>query len=389
MKKINSSFIIIKFVILSFSYLNCQILMPSKYINGDGVTFTGMININHLKNKESIKFNVDGKTIIELTPANTKEIIIKNYGHLVSGILEGRFVYVLVEGKANLYKDDELLLIFKDGKIYELDKKSNKWSGILKIIVSDCQNQILYSEKDLKFTDDHFTKIIRKYNECKNLLYPPKVNLERKSKHSFGPQIGYILSIMNFPKDYQLPRIKYKYGTPTSFTPIFGLKYNIYSFGKIQKHHIEISPFITFEKYRSEITYLDANNSNYINSKINSTSFFLPLIWNWKYFDRNQKKMFVNGGFGCKINKNTSYTADYEETHLIAGQTRFYTEDRFSELRLMQLFAILGHNLILNGIGKNELNIGLNCFLISTHTQVAIKNLVTSLQLNVSYNFGN
>ena len=155
-----------------------------------------------------------------------------------------------------------------------------------------------------------------------------------------------------------------------------------------QKHNFEISPFLTFEKYNSEITYLDANHSNYIKSKIKSTSIFLPLIWNYKYFDNSDRKMLINGGFGCKINQNTSYTVDYEETHLIAGQRRYYSEDRLSDLRGLQVFIVFGHNFVLSGIGKDNLNIGLNCFIISTHTEITVKNLVSSIQLNVSYEFG-
>ena len=388
MKRVPSIFIIITFVIFSNVHLNSQIFLPAEYTDSYGVSYSGRVNINQLKNKESIKFYTEGNTLIVLTPSNTKEIIIQNYGHFVSGIVETRFVEVLVEGAANLYIYDEIMRISKNGQNYELEKKSNKWSGILKVIVSDCQGQNLYKEKDLKFTEEHITNIIKNYNECKNQLYASKVIRIKKSEHSFGPQIGCILSIMNFPKDYKLPGIKYKFGTPISFTPIFGVKFNTYSFGRNQKHNFEISPFLTFEKYNSEITYLDANHSNYIKSKIKSTSIFLPLIWNYKYFDNSDRKMLINGGFGCKINQNTSYTVDYEETHLIAGQRRYYSEDRLSDLRGLQVFIVFGHNFVLSGIGKDNLNIGLNCFIISTHTEITVKNLVSSIQLNVSYEFG-
>ena len=49
----------------------------------------------------------------------------------MSGIVETRFVEVLVEGAANLYIYDEIMRISKNGQNYELEKKSNKWSGIL------------------------------------------------------------------------------------------------------------------------------------------------------------------------------------------------------------------------------------------------------------------
>ena len=123
MKRVPSIFIIITFVIFSNVHLNSQIFLPAEYTDNYGVSYSGRVNINQLKNKESIKFYTEGNTLIVLTPSNTKEIIIQNYGHFVSGIVETRFVEVLVEGAANLYIYDEIMRISKNGQNYELEKK--------------------------------------------------------------------------------------------------------------------------------------------------------------------------------------------------------------------------------------------------------------------------
>lgn len=388
MKKSLQFCLIINLLIVFQSVVYSQIFLPAEYIDYQDVLTTGEININTLKKKESIKFQLENKTIVLLNPTNTKEIIIKNFGRFVAGVVKNKFVEVLVEGEASMYNTGDLLIVNKKGETYELDKKSTRWKGILNIIVSDCTQEKLYNEKELKFNIEKLTDILTKYNECKGKLTSSSNKNVSPNLYYIGPQVGTILTIMHFPKQYDLPRNKYRFGTPTSFTPIFGVKFNTYANGKNQKSNFELSPFVTFEKYYSEILYSDANHSHFIKSRINATSLFVPVIWNYKYLDKNERKMFFNIGIGTKMNLNTYYAADFEETHLTAGTKRYYTTDRLNELKALQLFLVLGHNIGINIHNKNTINIGINGFLMTSHTWVAVKNFITSIQLNAAYEFG-
>ncbi len=63
MKRVPSIFIIITFVIFSNVHLNSQIFLPAEYTDNYGVSYSGRVNINQLKNKESIKFYTEWKYI--------------------------------------------------------------------------------------------------------------------------------------------------------------------------------------------------------------------------------------------------------------------------------------------------------------------------------------
>jgi hypothetical protein len=136
-----------------------------------------------------------------------------------TNINKPQFFEVLVKGKASLYRLRGGLYINKDnGKIYKLsnesvgeikengkvyDKKSNRYIGILKLLLSDCSD-IKLKFDNLSLTERALTKIVGKYNNClgqSGITYKKSVNWV--SFH-YGLIFGLNSSVINFEKEFQI-----------------------------------------------------------------------------------------------------------------------------------------------------------------------------------------
>ncbi len=100
-----------------------------------------------------------------------------------AGIVDDKFVKVLVIGALNLYKTDDGFLVEKEGKQFSLEntfkdisdarntnQRSQKWKGTFAYLISDC-SATSKSDSQIKFNENSLTRLAAKYNDCRGVDY--------------------------------------------------------------------------------------------------------------------------------------------------------------------------------------------------------------------------
>jgi len=191
-------------------------------------TINGLIDFRDgYKNNESCVFKKDVRE--DYTTYNPNQILA--YGFVNDRFYESKiepdstntekriFFEVLVKGKASLYRLRGGLYIDKDdsetymlsnesvgeikenGKVY--DKKSNRYIGILKLLLSDC-SELSNKIDNLSLTERSLTRIVGKYNSCvgqSSITFKESVNWVR---FHYGLVFGMNSSVINFEKEFQI-----------------------------------------------------------------------------------------------------------------------------------------------------------------------------------------
>jgi hypothetical protein len=380
-------FFVTIFVIVTLIFeLKSQNYLPAKYIDKQGNEFEGKININRLNFSKQIKFYSNEKEFVYLNTSNTNEITISEYGRFVSNIIDDTFVELLIEGEINIYKVNEEFVLLKNGIKYKLQNTKLQWKGLLKLLVSDCVNENFKFDNNISFSKIEIIKLIENYNLCRNNLKFNYVKLEKPKLFTLGPQFGYAFSQMSFyPKDYTLPRDRFKFGKPISNSLSFGIRFTSEPGGKSQNISLEINPFFVFEVYKSKDLYLDANYEVKIESNIETNSVVIPTSLNYKYFENEKLKLMLNFGLGMKINSNEKFKAKFEERLIAVNYIRNYEENRLDDLNNFQIFGTIGHNYI-KKVKEEDFGISFNALFLTKHTKINLKSIVTFIQLSSFYN---
>lgn len=174
-------------------------------ITNEGDTLQGEIATQKdAKNYEAAIFRNEGK--IQTFTSNE----IAGFGYtddrvFISGIKEGVFVELLVDGKISLYKYEKQYHLKKDDDIKILEKKNhpantlgyaekkavdNKWKGTIGYMISDCNRDLSQELLAITFIEKDITQIIISYNLCfSDHYFSPKAN-KKWTKLELGGTIG-------------------------------------------------------------------------------------------------------------------------------------------------------------------------------------------------------
>jgi opacity protein-like surface antigen len=129
------------------------------------------------------------------------------------GTTEKVFLQLFVSGKISLYKQSKSngFLLIKEGREYPLTTRDTiidnhyhedkKYTGLLKILMSDCE-KVQKKTRIVRFNEDELTKLVEKYNECGTIHTGGKTEVfAKREPWMIGVKSGAVFSKLKFPAE--------------------------------------------------------------------------------------------------------------------------------------------------------------------------------------------
>lgn len=300
------------------------------YIDMSGDTIYGSIMADINSDLEKISFFDANENLLILTPANARSIQGPLFGKLTGGLTGNVFVQTLMEGKIDVHRMKDTLILVKDGTTNKLilSEKSanavnnsgvtrNQQLGAIKLLTFDGPAD-LYKANEVKLNYSGLTNLFRDYNIAMNALEADYTKLNKKLKFSWGILLGagYTSAAYNEVKQSGINFDPYEIGHLQSIDKNFGISLKFRNVGRYHRIAFETSPHISLQNLTSNLNYNTTVYNNDITNDIKMTSLNVPLIFNYSIFNTDKSYLYLNGGFNAKFNFNTSYDVDIVRSYL-------------------------------------------------------------------------
>ena len=345
------------FVLLIATTLFGQTKLDGYYVSTAGDTISGFIKSDINMDIKTVEFQKQNGETLFLRPSDASVIAGPVFGKLTSGIKEGAFVETILNGKIDMHRSKDTLILIKDNKPYAilLNEKDpnvskettnrNKQKGILKLLTYDAKKP-LFKDNDVKFNYRSMLKIFESYNEASGGSISNYGSLNKLMVVSLGVAIGggftgsYYGEIKN---TFDAPD-PFEFGNLVSFDKNFGLSAKFRNLGRYHKLAFELSPFYSIQHLTSHLNYDTEVYNNDITSDIKMSSLNIPLIFDYSVHNTDQSYLYLNFGLNTKFNFNKSFYADITRTYRsIQGlEPLDESRDKSDELADAQFAPIVG-----------------------------------------------
>lgn len=263
-------------------------------------TIQGLVDYRSSKKNYKSCFFREGVTDTEYLPSQILGYGFINDKYFTSEIIEESFVEVLVQGDLSLYKSNKIFLLQKDANIYELISKKNevfidgkkmiqedkRWRQNILYLISDCIANSNNVVESLSYREKNLTKLIIKYNKCKEVDFLVFKESKPGTKIDWGASIGFSRSTINILSD-----ISYLANSYSSYDPTAGLLISISSPRFAERIAFQPEVYFSQSSYTS-IIGLNNRNTEIHESFINLTTISVPL--SIKYSFPGKKFMFYS-----------------------------------------------------------------------------------------------
>ena len=310
-------------------------------VKNNGEKLLGYVNY---KENNSVYDYCEFKISLKEKPIKYNSLEVKSYGFDNDKIFESKqiiisnnekldvFLEVIVSGTATLYKHKnyyylEKGLIFKelDNRKINLEKESinyrkssNKYIGILKILLNDCSD-INQSINKTTYRERSLSNLIIKYNSCKGI----KSIVYKKDKEwfnaKFGLQVGYTISKNtngNYPIDHKFKR---QIKPNKDFT--IGINIDLFTPRLIEKLSIQTGLFFTKNKYNDFEKIINPISNRYTLSEVNIdiTEIIIPFGLKYTFPEKFITPYFAIGfNNHISLNSYAIWTIDeFDSTNII------------------------------------------------------------------------
>lgn len=307
-----------------------QSKLEGYFIDMNGDTIHGSIKADINSDLDRISFFDINDQLLILTPANAKSIQGPLFGKLTGGLKGNVFVQTLLEGKIDVHRVKDTLLLIKDGianKLILSEKSANaannsgvtrnQQMGVIKLLTFDGPSD-LYKDNEVKLNYSGLTNLFRDYNIAMNALEADYTKLNKKLKFSYGILLGagYTSAAYNEVKQSGINFDPYEIGHLKSIDKNFGISLKFRNVGRYHRIAFETSPHISLQNLTSNLNYNTTVYNNDITNNIKMTSLNVPLIFNYSIFNTEKSYLYLNGGFNAKFNFNTSYDVEIVRSYL-------------------------------------------------------------------------
>ncbi|MGM0581554.1 MAG: hypothetical protein ACQETL_12780 [Bacteroidota bacterium] len=372
------------FVILySFTSISQKDFRNGYIITNQNDTINGQIEYQSFyNNSTSCIFRKNGKTKTYL-PKELFGYGFKDYKFYKSGILEGKFVEFLVEGKISLFRYENSYIVQKDDEIFELigrnngsENNKNKWKGIITYITSDCEIISRTSISKLAYTEKGLKKVIIEYNNCKG----ENIKVFKYNEKWIAFKLGGIVGV-NYSKlkAAEIPLSKnYLSENYNSIDPKFGLSFYFTSPAFTDKIGIEIQPSF-FNSYYYSYKEINGPNTELYDSYMNIQTISIPFAVRYNILN-GEYNIFTNIGVNVDyyLSSSNSYISEIQTQNVV---NRFTGENDF-KLNENNYGLIMGIGFIQQKFLKSGLFLG---YVYTPHItqETGLRLNVSSLSLNL------
>ncbi|HEV8514684.1 MAG TPA: hypothetical protein VGQ59_15480 [Cyclobacteriaceae bacterium] len=361
------------FVLFTFSSIALsaqKYFLPGYYISSAGDTVRGFIDFSKKNAKQCVFQKKEGDEIMMYTPKEIrgygfngdKQFAVKKLPS-DSSLDRAVFMEILVQGKVNLYRNNDVFYIEKD-KLYVLEMETvqdqqsvrykKKYVGILNLLFSDCQGlpkdaaNVSYSQKDL-------VEITARYNRCVNAKYTV---FKRKKAHlsaNFYLMGGINSSSLLFgPGNYTYVLSKGKVKM-NDVSPSFGAGILMTHPGVAENLSLSLEVHYSQEKYNGSDSEVLAAYTQYDNYSINGTRLKFPLGIKYNFLS-GPNSLYLRAGMCLNLFLNNTISATQRKEYVDGSVTYSSSNTGFDNWHLGQFWASLGYQFKLGGIkGFTEL----------------------------------
>ena len=303
-------------------------------------TINGMVDYrSNLKNYESCIFkNEQGE--IEYLP---NQII--GFGYIqdkffYSQVIKDSFVEALVFGDLSLYKSYNMYHLKKDTNLYHLEfvreefeinrvtriREDNKWRGIISYLISDCINNSGSLIENIGFVEKSLTRIIVKYNKCKESEFIEFKAAKQWTKLDYGASIGISRTLIKTQDNIGL--FSYLDNSYTSTNPSVGVFISISSPRITDKIAFQSELHFMRSSY-SSLVIVNGSITGYHDTFIDLSTISIPLSFNYRF---PEKKYGLYIQFGINFDNHI-----HSETRLLSEQVAGNVVNTFPETSAFEI----------------------------------------------------
>ena len=306
-------------------------------INNKGEKINGFINYKEnasvyeycefkkTLDSETVKYSA--KLINEYGFVNYKKYISKEI--IIDNIESKKFLEIIVNGKATLLKYISTFYIEKENLFKKLDNKliefkenfktyrrpSNRYIGVLKLLLSDCNNIKITIEK-IKYNEIDLTKLISKYNNCSDSKNTIVKNEIPWIKVKYGVSAGFDHSTRKLNNPNQ--ELKYNKNIKPNSSAIYGITLNFTFPRAYERFSLQSGLFYSSNKFYDYQESSEVNKNVLAETRMEIDQIKFPVGLKYTF-----PKMFVTPFLTIGLsnnfilNSNSLWTVDFIENNII------------------------------------------------------------------------
>ena len=318
-------------------FLTCSIWSQAKlegfYVSIVGDTIYGHIIADIDAGNRNVQFQKLNGEMTTLTPLDTKVIVGPVFGKLSSVIKEGVFVNTIMEGKIDMHRYEDTLIMIKNNNQYTIILTEKhpvltnvgigraQQLGILKLLTYD-EESVSYVPQLVKFNYDNIYSIFEAYNKAADQLAVNYGYLYKRVVFSYGVLTGLGLTGAFYPVTKSPITLSdpFEFGRFLSLDKNIGISFRFRNIGRYHKLAYNISPFLSFQKLISHLKYDSEYYNNLVDSEIRIKALNIPISLNYALHSSEHAYLYLNTGFNLKFNFRKSFISNFTRNYkTVAG----------------------------------------------------------------------
>ncbi len=328
MKKL-SPLVSIIFFTIAFQALGQNDFRNGYVITLERDTIQGEVDYrSNAKNYQSCLFkNSSGRT--EYFPDQIVGFGYTNDKFFTSEIIDGWFVEALVIGDLSLYKFTKKYVLQKANETYEIEKKTietqvngveevrldNRWRGVMSFLIGDCLQESQNIVNSLVFKEKQLTKLVSRYNTCKDNSYTVfKIN-KPWTKFNLGASLGITRSMIRIQN--QSGSFSYLDKTYNSIEPSIAILMAISSPRITENVAFQMEMHFSKSNY-SGLVEINGQSIEYHDTFIDLSTLSFPFSLKYS-FKKNNYGFFLQGGlnYDFLLNPETRLLSERIEGNIV------------------------------------------------------------------------